>query len=145
MNLYFYYSTVWNLCIKYYLFLIGFNLFEFNLVGGGINFKFGKKGVGFIHKNYFFSNPADFGGVLDYDIREGFAISIENYFLNNIGRAVSGSGAGSASSIAIRGTLASLIYMYYDKHYFNWSENKGTIISYGANIKIYGVYFYSNG
>ena len=113
------------------------------LVGGCINFKFGEKGYGVIQKNYFFSNSGDFAGVLDYDFISGVAITIENYFLDNTGYAVFGTGVGSAGTISIRGTSSSLIYMFNDKQYFSWSENKGTMISYGANIKIYGVYFFS--
>lgn len=112
-------------------------------MGGCINFKFGPNSYAIIQKNYFFSNHGNFGGALDYDFIIGVAITIENYFLNNIGFAITGTGAGSAAAVSIRGTSLAFIYMFYDKEYFHWSENKGTMISYGANIKIYGVYFYS--
>lgn len=111
-------------------------------MGGCINFKFGRNSYALIQNNYFFYNYGDIGGVLDYDFIVGVAKTVENYFLDNIGYAFWGTGIGSAAVGSFRGTSNSLIHMYYDKEYFNWSENKATMISYGANIKIYGVNFY---
>ena len=94
-------------------------------MGGCLSFSYGKNNIAILERNLYDNNIGTVAAILDFEIKQGLTINIENTYLRNIGYSYWGNKIGSGAIGSFRGTEKFVNYMLNENMMMNWAEAQG--------------------